>query len=42
MSFLLGTNILSPHRRRPSGPEVRDAAGKMYIVMTSQQFQKYV
>ena len=28
------------HQDRPL--EVRDAAGKVYFVMTSQQFQKYV
>ncbi|HVX61263.1 MAG TPA: hypothetical protein VHC19_11690 [Pirellulales bacterium] len=42
MSAKLNEDIAQAVSRQDRPIEVRDAAGKVYVVMTSQQFQKYV
>lgn len=42
MTAKLNEEIAEAVSRQDRPLEVRDAAGKAYVVMTSQQFQKYV
>lgn len=42
MTVKLNEDIAEAVSRQDRPLEVRDAAGKLYVVMTSQQFQKYV
>ena len=42
MTAKLNEDIAEAVSRQDRPLEVLDAAGKMYVVMTSQQFQKYV
>ena len=42
MTAKLSEDIAEAVNRHDRPLEVRDAAGKVYFVMTSQQFQKYV
>ena len=42
MTAKLNEDIIAAVNRQDRPLEVRDEAGKIYIIMTSQQFQKYV
>ncbi len=42
MNAKLNADIAEAVSRQDRPLEVRDAAGRVYVVMTSQQFQKYV
>lgn len=42
MNARLNDDIVEAVNRQDRPLEVLDAAGKLYVVMTSQQFQKYV